>query len=377
MSVVVGNKKLKREIPPPPWSELHLDILVCIMGRLCFVDQIQFRAVCKNWRLVSGVRPIDKLPWVLTLNFNCKHDYYPITLYDPSSRVTYELGHEIDRSSMPGFGRVQVCGAGKNGWLFVAEISPKIVCYDSNFYLYNPFGDMASFVLPRLTGSRIRAAFGGTSDPTSKDCLFFAVHDVGEDQEGMRISTCRHGNSEWTSHFTDERARELVIGVFYVKGIFYCVFKSGILGSFNPDTKTWSLLITSENVNLVELRNLAAFEARVVESDGEVLLVYSKRDYKPWHIFRLDWLQMTWVKVVSLGERVLFLGDISFLYSANGEIKDLADRIYYQGFRKSYFYPIKSGIGKLRSNTLLRQSCKHYEPRSDHMLRVWVEPPTL
>lgn len=125
------------------------------------------------------------------------------------------------------------------------------------------------------------------------------------------------------------------------------------------------------------MRNLAAFDARVVESDGEVLLVYSKRDYKPWHIFRLDWLQMTWVKVVSLGKRVLFLGDISFLYSANGEIKDLADRIYYQGFRKSYFYPVKSGIGKLRSNILLRRSCKHYEPRSDHMLRVWVEPPTL
>ncbi|PRQ42158.1 putative F-box domain-containing protein [Rosa chinensis] len=379
MSVVVANKKLKREIPPPqppPWSDLNLDILICIMGRLCYVDQIHFRVVCKNWRLVSGVKPIDKLPWVLTLNFNCKHDYYPITLHDPSSCITYELGHEIDRSSLPGFGKLQVCGAGKNGWLLVAEISPNIG-FDSNIYLYNPFNDWAAINLPHLTSSRIKATFGGTSDLTSKDCLFLAVHDVGEDQEGMRISTCRHGDRKWTKQFTDRRSREIVIGVFHVKGIFFCVFKSGILGSFNPNTKIWSLLITSENMDLVELQNLAAFEASVVESDGEVFLVYWKRGYKPWHIYRLDWLQMKWVKQVSLGKRVLFLGDISLLYSADGEIKDLADRIYYQGFRKSYFYPIKSGIGKLRSNALIRQSCIHYEARSDHMLRVWIEPPTL
>ncbi|XP_004305004.1 PREDICTED: F-box protein At4g00893-like [Fragaria vesca subsp. vesca] len=377
MSVVFANKKVKREIPPPPWSDLHIDIIVCIMGCLCYVDQIHFRAVCKNWRLVSGVKPNDKLPLVLTLNLNCKHDYYPITLYDPSSSITYELGHELEPSRLPGFGKLQVCGAGKDGWLLVAELSPNIVTDSSTIYLYNPFNDMGTIYLPLLTGTRIKATFGGTSDLTSNDCLFFMVHDVGEDQRGIRISTCRHGESRWTSHFKDERCKEIVIGVFHVKGIFYCVFKSGILGSFNPDTKVWSLLVTAENMDLVEFRNLAAFEASVVESDGEVLLVYSKRDYKPWHIFRLDWLQMKWVKEVSLGKRVLFLGDISFLYSADCEIKDLADRIYYQGFRKSYFYPIKSGIGRLRSNALLRNSCIHYESRSDHMLRVWIKPPTL
>ena len=74
MSVVFANKKVKIEIPPPPWSDLHIDILVCIMGRLCYVDQIHFRAVCKNWRLVCGVKPNDKRPLVLTLNLNCKHD---------------------------------------------------------------------------------------------------------------------------------------------------------------------------------------------------------------------------------------------------------------------------------------------------------------
>ncbi|XP_050384100.1 F-box/kelch-repeat protein At1g57790-like [Argentina anserina] len=382
MSVVAANKKLKREIPPPPsppppWSDLHIDILVCIMGRLCYVDQIHFGAVCKNWGLVSGVKPADKLPSVLTLNFNCKHDYYPITLYDPSSSITYELDHEIERSTVPGFGKLQVCGAGKNGWLLLADITPNIFCFDSKIYVYNPYRDGEYINLPHLTGSRIKATFGGTSDLTSRDCLFFPVHDVEEDQMGLRISTCRHGDRRWTSHFKDRHSKEILIGVFHVKGLFFCVFKSGMLGSFNPDTKVWSLLDTAENMELVELQNLAAFEASVVESDGEVLLVYFKRDYKPWHIFKLDWLQMKWVKEVSLGKRVLFLGDISFLYSADGEIKDLADRIYYHGFRKSYFYPIKSGIGRLRSNALIRHSCIHYESRSDHMLRVWIKPPTL
>ena len=82
--------------------------------------------------------------------------------------------------------------------------------------------------------------------------MFFAVHDVEENQRGMRISTWRHGDRRWTSHFKDAHSREIVIGVFHVKGIFYCVFISGILGSFNPDTKVWSLLITAENMDLVE-----------------------------------------------------------------------------------------------------------------------------
>lgn len=60
-----------------------------------------------------------------------------------------------------------------------------------------------------------------------------------------------------------------------------------MLGSFNPATKKWNLLI-SENTNSSELRSLAgSFEARFVESDGEVSLVYPKRSYKPWHIFIL------------------------------------------------------------------------------------------
>lgn len=369
---VVTDKRLRRG--SPPWSDLPYDILCCIMGHLCFVDQIQFRAVCKNFGLVAGIRPKDKLPWVLTLNFSFKNDMYPSSLYDPCTLEAYKLDHELTSSSSSGVVKLQVCGA-RNGWLLLAEITPFFFFGHTDFYLYNPFTDDASINLPRLRTKEFKATF--TSNLTSQDCLFFAIHADEEREKVMCISTCSHGDRKWTESLAVEGNLKQVIGVVYIKGIFYCIFKTGMLGSFNPVTKKWNLLI-SENTNSSELRSLAdSFEARFVESDGEVLLVYSKRSYKPWHIFRLDWLQMTWVKEVSLGNRVLFLGDISFLISAEGEIKDLSDRIYYHGFRRSYFYPIKSGIGQIRSHSLIRQSCKHYEDRSPHMLRVWIEPPTL
>ncbi|CAB4262971.1 unnamed protein product [Prunus armeniaca] len=295
---VVTDKRLRRG--SPPWSDLPYDILCCIMGHLCFVDQIQFRAVCKNFGLVAG-------------------------LYDPCTLEAYKLDHELTSSSWSGVVKLQVCGA-RNGWLLLAEITPFFFFGHTDFYLYNPFTDDASINLPRLRTKEFKATF--TSNLTSQDCLFFAIHADEEREKVMCISTCSHGDRT-CSH---------------------------------GDRKWTESLGVEENTNSSELRSLAgSFEARFVESDGEVLLVYSKRSYKPWHIFRLDWLQMTWMKEVSL----------------DGEIKDLSDRIYYHGFRRSYFYPIKSGIGQIRNHSLIRQSCKHYEDRSPHMLRVWIEPPTL
>ncbi|KAK3200528.1 hypothetical protein Dsin_023943 [Dipteronia sinensis] len=63
-------KKQKHNAASPSWSNLSSDILISILELLPYVDQIYFRAVCRNWRfkIYGVVKYADKLPWVLAFN---------------------------------------------------------------------------------------------------------------------------------------------------------------------------------------------------------------------------------------------------------------------------------------------------------------------
>ncbi|KAK1353719.1 hypothetical protein POM88_052084 [Heracleum sosnowskyi] len=76
-------------IESPPWSDLHTSLLNQIAGKLCYVDQVIFHAVCKSWNAAQyKTRQVDFLPWVLRVSrpspdmFQC-HLYAIPALFNP------------------------------------------------------------------------------------------------------------------------------------------------------------------------------------------------------------------------------------------------------------------------------------------------------
>ncbi|KAK0601541.1 hypothetical protein LWI29_025172 [Acer saccharum] len=73
------------------WCDLPTDILNEIAKCFLYVEQIQFRSVCKNWR--SNTNPVkhvaDKLPWVMSFTDNYGAGWFnggSFFLYDPSQK---------------------------------------------------------------------------------------------------------------------------------------------------------------------------------------------------------------------------------------------------------------------------------------------------
>ncbi|CAK9146164.1 unnamed protein product [Ilex paraguariensis] len=80
-------------------------------------------------------------------------------------------------------------------------------------------------------------------------------------------------------------------------------------------------------------------EIRVVESDGNLLLVYPSVGF---NIFRFDWSLMTWVEQDSLQNKALLLCCTSYSISAEKNTSALVDNFYYHSHENTFFYSLKT-----------------------------------
>ena len=81
------------------WCNLPGNVLISIIECLCYVDQIYFRVVCKDWRskIYGLVRYSDNFPWILaaskghTLLRNIVSNSNQCYLYDPNHKQKYTM----------------------------------------------------------------------------------------------------------------------------------------------------------------------------------------------------------------------------------------------------------------------------------------------
>lgn len=168
------------------WSYLPQDITQLIVGKLFLVDWIRFRAVCRNWCLVSnihGFRPVNKMPWIMSFQFRGKKQKV-FRLFEPFNRQPYIIDDKITMIDyrMEGKARITITAcASRSGWvLFNFKGSNS---YGRNwewelnrrrsFFVYNVLtGKVIN--LPDLTFRNDPSNTAGFSSvPTSPDCVFF------------------------------------------------------------------------------------------------------------------------------------------------------------------------------------------------------------
>ncbi|TXG65511.1 hypothetical protein EZV62_006786 [Acer yangbiense] len=167
---MTNNKKPKFE---SLWCNLPGNVLISIVERLCYVHQIYFLAVCKDWRskIYGLVRHSDNFPWILaasmedTLSRKFVSNSNQCYLYDPIHKQKYTIENQIlDGAHIH---------ASKFGWLL---LSRNIWSTYFIFSFYSPFTNKI-VELPALDMeisagkifTNVMATF--STAPTSSDCV--------------------------------------------------------------------------------------------------------------------------------------------------------------------------------------------------------------
>ncbi|KAL5718344.1 hypothetical protein ACHQM5_011255 [Ranunculus cassubicifolius] len=149
-------------------------------------------------------------------------------------------------------------------------------------------------------------------------------------------------------------------------GVFYCLSKDGKLGIFNPNaTKrvdVWRVYtdLLSPDVTVSSLLILEnSTRSFIMECDGQIFSVFVGFVGSPVRVYKFDLSKkkMKWLKVESLGDRLMFLSHTTSLLLP-AVLKGTQNRIYFPHFKgnSSVFYSLSSGN---------YHSFREQEPRSD------------
>eukprot|EP00257_Ricinus_communis_P025970 XP_025013384.1 F-box protein At3g56470-like [Ricinus communis] len=181
---IVDDKAAERK-----WSDLPLDILPMIAGRLGIIDLISFRSVCKDWKSASATASAEiessplREPWFLLYGGEASQC---LLLSRTGNKYT------INIPEMNG----ATCIASKKGWLLLLREE------DYSIYFFCPFS-RAKIDLPKLQNlasvPNHLAAF--PSAPTSQDCFVSIVcRDETSSPEMIQLYVLLRGDKEWTKH---------------------------------------------------------------------------------------------------------------------------------------------------------------------------------
>ncbi|OMO57649.1 hypothetical protein COLO4_35200 [Corchorus olitorius] len=347
------------------YSDLPLDIIENIIGRLRLIDRIRIRGVCKDWSVLSCEIPsVDKYPWAMTSFW-----WYPYPY--PYNDVIYV---ECKLSDPPVSKQYAVEGA-LRGKEFFGSAWPRASSYGWLLFEHNNFSSSVMFLycpftrevinLPELKKYIPGATF--SLDATSPKCVIFTLgYSRGKK---IRINICCPGDKSWkTFKFMSgfEKYNNPPVEAAYGNGIFYCVSTRGELGAFNVGLGEWTVLSN--------LKGVPSFEfdfVNLIASDGNLQLIgwrhtFSEENYLK--ILKFDFSEKHWVEERNLEDRVLFTGCTSFSCPALGvgEISELANHVLPCGDKA-----IRYGGSTSSSNS------QHYHNwvETARNAKAWIEVP--
>ncbi|RWR81482.1 F-box domain-containing protein/DUF295 domain-containing protein [Cinnamomum micranthum f. kanehirae] len=303
------------------WSDLPQCLLELILQRLSMPDRLLFGSVCRSWCIAK--RQCRVLPFIIFYRFVTRKETIEIFSL-PDKRIYKMQVQEIDARSL--------CISTSHGWMLFQP--------DNTYFTSVLVKNEEHVVLPRLEFSVCYL-----------DCLFFSTQ---LDPDGVIF--VRKSNNTFLLYrccerqFYEHQWRETVVSnTIFFEGKLYALSinkgKNRKLHSLSDED--WNLTVInplfpddSATVKMkLKLRNntqlLPTLKNRVfvlVESCGEILIVRMMGNggliFK-CDVFRADLTEMEWMKVESLGDRMLFLSHGSSISVSAREMSCKGNRIYY------------------------------------------------
>ncbi|KAL5718594.1 hypothetical protein ACHQM5_011479 [Ranunculus cassubicifolius] len=194
-----------------------------------------------------------------------------------------------------------------------------------------------------------------SSPPTSSDYVVFGVEAAALNY--VIFSVYRKVQDRWSRHFLRDRPCSFIASqcnpVFH-NGVFYCLSKDGKLGIFNPNATNeddmWRVYmnLSVQDVRVTDPMLILEDSTRsfIMECDGEIYSVFVGFLGSPVRVYKFDQSKkkMKWLKVETLGHRLMFLSHTTSLLLP-AVLKGTENRIYFPRFKGSFcvFYSLSSG----------------------------------
>ncbi|KAL5718607.1 hypothetical protein ACHQM5_011491 [Ranunculus cassubicifolius] len=214
-----------------------------------------------------------------------------------------------------------------------------------------------------------------SSPPTSSDCVVFGLKLAAN--KYVYLSAYHKVQNHWSSllltglQYTFEASH--CNPVFY-NGVFYCLSKDGKLGVFNPNETTsedmWRVYasLSVQDVSSTSSVSILRYSTRsfIIESNGDIFSVFVGLVGIPVCVYKLDQSNnMKWIKVTSLGDRVMFLSHTTSLLIP-AVLNGTENKVYFPRFMKntSVLYSLRSGKYHSFGDQISRENwidtCEHW-----------------
>lgn len=347
----------------PDIEEVHLpylppELFELIFRRLCFVDYLHFRATCKwfhsvapsiQWRMASQrFENISLSPWLTFLEKDGA-----CAFIDPRCGDKYfiSLPQALKESNV-------LCGT-KHGWLL-------LIVDDESPFLFNPF---TRVILPLpFSDSSIETctSIGISSPPGLSECVLVVILK-------KKVGFCMLGDEVWTEKFIKT---DFLIDdnspVFY-RGAFYCLGQKGNLAilKLNNEGQEGTFAVTFDVLTKPKPPCTGYIQNFLVECDGELLSVFVGPFGKWVLVFKLNESKMTWIRVESLGDYMLFLSSKSS-FSAKAQTPGMENKIYFPRFcgQSIVFYSLET----CKYQSFQSEDVVDFYSSREKLDCCWIEP---
>ncbi|CAJ2658430.1 unnamed protein product [Trifolium pratense] len=347
-------------------SALPLDVVEVIAKHINDVlAYLQFRASNKllrlaapriQWRSSSTMSKFDDLSMCPLFVFSEKDKVFtfvhPKYGLDYKNIINYPEGKRWNLNS-------EIC-CSKDGWLLLVAVN------NIGFQVFfNPFTkEVSGHPIFHKEIWNIRC-FGMSDSPTSSKCVMVELVKELPTITKAYINFAEGGGYR---QFTFESTifPHYNISPAIHNGSFYFLSITGKLASIE---------VTRENIIWKVLEELQApcstcFNNFLVECDGNLLSVFESPFAKGVQVFKLNESTMTWMKVKSLNNHMIFVGKTSF--SAVANIPGMENKIYFPRFyRKSVvFYSLETN----NYHTFKNDEVVNYHHMREHLNGTWIQP---
>ncbi|XP_058224820.1 F-box/kelch-repeat protein At1g57790-like [Rhododendron vialii] len=348
---IENSKESKKELNRD-WASLPTDLLCLMLPHLFLGDIKRFHNVCRSWRLTPTLSV--QSPVLMSIgNDNTRCKFFHPLYKSPYSMYIPELFGAVPR----------FC---KDGWMLMSR-------GEHSMFFLNPF-TKALINLPDLPDIYDFGGITFTSSPTSSDCMVFGIY-VNHDEKFFSISTICRGEESWQVLHGENNSPFFLshCNPVFHHGEFYCLGQHGNLGVYNPDEDYWTIL---DKPHRQQLDPFLSHEHNfLVECNGELLSVSLSFMGKSISVSKLDSVEMTWHKVDSLVDQMLFVSNTSSL-SAMRVVQGMENKIYLPRVHEKCgaFYSLASRLFQTFGNDFSRKdwygtwellSCCWIEPKAD------------
>ncbi|CAK8533971.1 unnamed protein product [Lathyrus sativus] len=251
----------------------------------------------------------------------------------------------------------------KDGWLLLVAVNNGI---ESQGF-FNPFTKQ---VLPLPIGYkafRNDRCVGMSHSPTSYECVVVEFDKISSSVPLM-ISCVHHLGDNVTGFFVLEDGELPLCNVSpaFHNGSFYFLTLTRKLAvvKVSRETYTWKELEEPQAPRSSYFKNF------LVECDGNLLAVFESHFGYGVQVFKLNESTMTWIKVESLKNHMLFVGKTSF--SAVASIPGMENKIYFPRFygQNLVFYSLETN----NYHTFQHDQVVNFDHMREHLSGTWIQP---